>query len=233
MLFEQLEPLSQEALKYLWSVLPQARLVGGVVRDLLAQRPITDIDMATPQPPEEVIRLLQAAGIHVVPTGLQHGTVTAVIEGVPYEITTLRRDEETDGRHARADEAALNEPADRPVLARLQVMEADAARRDEPQAALPVLGEGHGQSVQDLAGGILECLEMQAVVHTDSLARAKPDESVAVLEDGPDGVVRQAVVGTEIPEGDGAVLGGRGQERCQEGGYDEQFFHFSFFGHAR
>ncbi|MBO6037370.1 MAG: CCA tRNA nucleotidyltransferase [Acetobacter sp.] len=101
MLFEQLEPLSQEALKHLWSVLPQARLVGGVVRDLLAQRPITDIDIATPQPPEEVIRLLQAAGIHVVPTGLQHGTVTAVIEGVPYEITTLRRDEETDGRHAR------------------------------------------------------------------------------------------------------------------------------------
>ncbi|MBO5996217.1 MAG: CCA tRNA nucleotidyltransferase [Acetobacter sp.] len=101
MLFEQLEPISQKAVKCLWTILPQSRLVGGCVRDILAhQYPITDIDMATPQPPEEVMHLLRAAGIHVIPTGIRHGTVTAVIEGIPYEITTLRRDEETDGRHA-------------------------------------------------------------------------------------------------------------------------------------
>ena len=102
LLFEQLEPLSLKALKLLWSILPQSRLVGGCVRDILAhQLPITDIDMATPQPPEEVMHLLRVAGIHVIPTGIHHGTVTAVVEGIPYEITTLRRDEETDGRHAR------------------------------------------------------------------------------------------------------------------------------------
>ncbi|MFT8417851.1 MAG: CCA tRNA nucleotidyltransferase [Acetobacter sp.] len=76
------------------------RLVGGVVRDLLAHRPIADIDLATPAPPEQVMECLRTHGVHVVATGLQHGTVTAVIESTPYEITTLRRDEETDGRHA-------------------------------------------------------------------------------------------------------------------------------------
>ena len=108
--------------------------------------------------------------------------------------------------------------ADRAVLARFQVMEADAARGDEPQAALPVLGEGHRQSVQDFAGGVLELLEMQAVVHADTFARAKPDESVAVLEDGPDGLVGEAVVRTEITESDMLFLGvGWQEKRYQEG----------------
>ena len=90
----------RDALTALWRVLPKARLVGGVVRDLLAGRPVSDIDLATPEPPAEVLASLKAAGIKVVPTGLAHGTVTAVMEGQPYEITTLRRDVTTDGRHA-------------------------------------------------------------------------------------------------------------------------------------
>ncbi|GBR50593.1 polynucleotide adenylyltransferase [Neokomagataea thailandica NBRC 106555] len=87
-------------LAQIWAVLPEARLVGGCVRDLLCGRTLHDFDLATPEPPERVLGLLKAADIRAVPTGLEHGTVTAVIQHTPYEITTLRRDAETDGRHA-------------------------------------------------------------------------------------------------------------------------------------
>ncbi|BAK83433.1 CCA tRNA nucleotidyltransferase [Komagataeibacter medellinensis] len=84
----------------LWAILPDARLVGGAVRDLLCGRAVADIDLAIPCAPDVVMARLKAAGVKVVPTGLAHGTVTAVLDGRPFEITTLRRDEETDGRHA-------------------------------------------------------------------------------------------------------------------------------------
>ncbi|HYF90525.1 CCA tRNA nucleotidyltransferase [Azospirillum sp.] len=80
-----------------------ARFVGGCVRDAWLGRPVKDIDIATHAPPERVIELLEAAGIRVIPTGIAHGTVTALCGGKPYEITTLRRDVETDGRHARVE----------------------------------------------------------------------------------------------------------------------------------
>lgn len=96
----RLDAQQRAALARLWSVLPAMRLVGGVVRDLLADRPVADIDLATPESPERVMESLRARGVHVVATGLQHGTVTAVLDGVPYEITTLRCDVKTDGRHA-------------------------------------------------------------------------------------------------------------------------------------
>ncbi|MFT8783161.1 MAG: CCA tRNA nucleotidyltransferase [Acetobacter syzygii] len=99
-LIGRLEVQQQAALAQLWRILPAMRLVGGVVRDLLAGRTIVDIDLATPEPPEEVMERLRTHGVHVVATGLQHGTVTAVLDGASYEITTLRRDVETDGRHA-------------------------------------------------------------------------------------------------------------------------------------
>ena len=70
----------------------EVRLVGGCVRDSLSGRPVKDIDLATPDPPERVMEKLSAAGLKAVPTGLAHGTVTAVSRGKPYEITTLRRD---------------------------------------------------------------------------------------------------------------------------------------------
>lgn len=79
----------------------KARFVGGCVRDALLGRPIGDIDIATPEPPERVVELLHQRGIKAVPTGIEHGTVTAVARGKPFEITTLRRDVETFGRHAR------------------------------------------------------------------------------------------------------------------------------------
>ncbi len=77
-----------------------ARFVGGCVRDWVLGRPIGDIDIAVDKPPETVTKVLEAAGIKVVPTGLKHGTVTAIVKSHPFEITTLRRDVETDGRRA-------------------------------------------------------------------------------------------------------------------------------------
>ncbi len=78
-----------------------ARFVGGCVRDTLLGRKIRDIDIASDAPPDDIIRCLQNANIRTIPTGIEHGTVTAVIGGASFEITTLRRDVETDGRHAK------------------------------------------------------------------------------------------------------------------------------------
>jgi poly(A) polymerase len=79
-----------------------ARFVGGCVRDTVAGRPVgdIDIDIAVDRPPEDVVRALAAAQIKTVPTGIAHGTVTAIVDRRPYELTTLRRDVETDGRRA-------------------------------------------------------------------------------------------------------------------------------------
>ena len=77
-----------------------ARAVGGAVRNALLRRPVTDIDIATPARPDEVMAAAQAAGLTAVPTGIDHGTVTVIANHVPYEITTLREDVETHGRHA-------------------------------------------------------------------------------------------------------------------------------------
>lgn len=78
----------------------QALFVGGCVRNTLMGRPVNDIDIATIHHPLHVIEKLKSAGIRYVPTGLDHGTVTAIVDGTTFEITTLRKDIETDGRHA-------------------------------------------------------------------------------------------------------------------------------------
>lgn len=93
-----------------------ARFVGGCVRDWVLGRPIADIDIAVDRPPEAVMKALEAADMKVVPTGLKHGTVTAIVKSHPYEITTLRRDVETDGRRA--------------IVAFTDDWRADAERRD-------------------------------------------------------------------------------------------------------
>ncbi|MEO6339817.1 MAG: CCA tRNA nucleotidyltransferase [Caulobacteraceae bacterium] len=77
-----------------------ARFVGGCVRDALVGKAVSDIDIATPLVPERVMAALQAAGLGAHPTGIDHGTITATAKGKPFEITTLRRDVETDGRRA-------------------------------------------------------------------------------------------------------------------------------------
>jgi len=77
-----------------------ARFVGGCVRNAVLGAPIDDVDIATVLTPEAVVRALNAAGLKSVPTGMEHGTVTAISERQPFEITTLRRDVSTDGRRA-------------------------------------------------------------------------------------------------------------------------------------
>ena len=104
------------------------RFVGGCVRDLLLGEPLSDVDLATPDRPETIVALLEAGDIKAVPTGLKHGTVTAVAKGVPFEITTLRIDVETDGRHA---EVAFTDD-----------WEADAARRDFTINAMSLTPDG-------------------------------------------------------------------------------------------
>ena len=78
----------------------EARVAGGAVRNALLGEPIGDIDIATTLQPQDVMTAFNAAGISVHPTGIEHGTVTVVVDHKPYEITTLRRDVKTDGRRA-------------------------------------------------------------------------------------------------------------------------------------
>ncbi len=106
----------------------EVRFVGGCLRDALIGRAVTDIDIATPDPPARVIELLQAAGLKAVPTGVEHGTVTAVAQHRPFEITTLRHDVETYGRRAK--------------VAFTDDWVADAARRDFTFNALSCTPDG-------------------------------------------------------------------------------------------
>ena len=78
----------------------QVRLVGGCIRDYLLRTPVHDRDMTTPLPPDEVEKALTTAGIDFISIGKKYGTITAKIENVPYEITTLRKESKHDGRHA-------------------------------------------------------------------------------------------------------------------------------------
>ncbi len=96
-------PETQAVIRALGADGAHVRFVGGCVRDSVLKRPIKDIDIATPDPPERVLALLDDHGIHAIPTGIDHGTVTAVIGKAHFEITTLRRDVESFGRHARIE----------------------------------------------------------------------------------------------------------------------------------
>ena len=78
----------------------EARVVGGAVRNTLLDEPVREVDFATTARPEDTLRLAAQAGIKTVPTGLSHGTVTLIVHGMPFEVTTLRQDVETHGRHA-------------------------------------------------------------------------------------------------------------------------------------
>lgn len=116
-----------------------ALIVGGAVRNALLGVPVGDIDIATSAPPEEIIRIAERAGLRAVPTGLDHGTVTVIAEGVPHEITTFRRDVATDGRRA--------------VVAFSDDLAEDARRRDFTMNALYADRRGE---VLDPVGGLAD-----------------------------------------------------------------------------
>jgi poly(A) polymerase len=137
------EWLSIEHLQRLLSVLSQdgeeARVAGGAVRNTLLGQPVTDIDIATTTLPGETAERARAAGFKTVPTGIEHGTVTVVAAGRPYEVTTLRDDIETDGRHAKVRFG--------------RDWRRDAERRDFTINALYAAADG---AVVDLVGGIAD-----------------------------------------------------------------------------
>ena len=130
----------------------EARAVGGAVRNALIGVPISEIDIATTAVPDEVVRRVEAAGFKAVPTGIEHGTVTVVIDGAPFEVTTLRRDVETYGRHAK--------------VAFGRDWKADAQRRDFTMNALSATRDG---TVHDYVGG----LDDVAVRHVRFIGEAK------------------------------------------------------------
>lgn len=129
---------------------PKALMVGGCVRNVLVGKPVSDIDIATQHTPDEVTALLRAAGVKAIPTGIEHGTVTAVVDGAAegerrsFEVTTLRRDVDTDGRRA--------------VVAFTDDWREDAQRRDFTMNTLLCDLDGNiydptGQGVADLEAG--------------------------------------------------------------------------------
>ena len=114
----------------------RAFIVGGAVRNAVLGQPVDDVDIATDAVPRRVVELAAAQGLKTVPTGIEHGTVTVIANGTPFEVTTFRRDVETDGRNA--------------TVAFSERMEDDAERRDFTMNALYATASGE---VLDPVGG--------------------------------------------------------------------------------
>jgi poly(A) polymerase len=137
-----------------WQALP----VGGCVRNALLRVPVTDVDIATDARPETVSELAEKAGFKVVPTGIDHGTVTVIAKGIPHEVTTFRRDVETDGRRA--------------VVAFSDRLEEDAGRRDFTMNALYCRADG---TVIDPLGGLPDLLTRRVRFVGDAGTRIRED----------------------------------------------------------
>jgi poly(A) polymerase len=136
-----------------------ARFVGGCVRNAVLRKPISDIDIATTLTPDAVTEALAAAGLKAIPTGIEHGTVTAVAKGKPFEITTLRRDVETDGRRA--------------VVAFTTDWAEDAQRRDFRLNAL--YADPSGRLYDPTAGGLADAHAGRIVFVGDAETRIRED----------------------------------------------------------
>lgn len=141
----------------------EARVVGGAVRNALMGLPVGDIDMATTLPPQDVVERAKDAGIKAVPTGIDHGTVTLVVDGEGYEVTTLRRDVTTDGRHA---EVAFGTD-----------WKEDAERRDLTINALYADASGE---VIDLIGGLAD-IETKTVRFIGDAATRIAEDHLRIL----------------------------------------------------
>jgi poly(A) polymerase len=136
-----------------------ARFVGGCVRNTLLGRPVDDVDIATTLTPDAVTEALAAAGLRSVPTGVDHGTVTAISESTPYEITTLRRDVSTDGRRA--------------VVAFTLSWDEDAQRRDFRLNA--IYANRAGQLFDPTGHGLTDARAGRIVFVGDPMTRIRED----------------------------------------------------------
>ena len=132
--------------------------VGGCVRNALMGKPSADVDLATEVLPEEIIRLAEAAGLRAVPTGIAHGTVTVVVDGRGFEVTTFRKDVATDGRRA--------------VVAFTNEIVEDARRRDFTMNALYTTPDG---KVIDPLGGLPDLHARQVRFIEDAAQRIRED----------------------------------------------------------
>jgi poly(A) polymerase len=132
--------------------------VGGCVRNTLLGVPVKDIDFATEARPTEVVALAEAAGMHAIPTGIEHGTVTVVLDEVPFEITTFRHDVETDGRRA--------------VIAFADEVDEDARRRDFTINAIYADAEGN---ILDPVGGLADIAARRIRFIEDAERRIRED----------------------------------------------------------
>ena len=135
-----------------------SRAVGGAVRNTLLEHPIDDVDIATAATPEQVLVAAKGAGLSAIPTGLQHGTVTLVADSIHYEVTTLRRDVTTDGRHA--------------VVAFTDDWVLDASRRDFTINALYCDADG---TLFDPLGGLSDLAPARVRFIGDARARIRED----------------------------------------------------------
>jgi poly(A) polymerase len=136
----------------------EARVVGGAVRNALLREPLGDIDVATTALPQEVVRRVEAAGFKAVPTGLEHGTITVVADGQPFEVTTLREDIETDGRRAKVEFG--------------RDWRRDAERRDFTMNALFLSRNG---TVHDYVGGLADIADRRVRFIGDAATRIAED----------------------------------------------------------
>jgi poly(A) polymerase len=136
----------------------EARVVGGAVRNELLHLPVGEIDVATTAVPEEVVRRVNTAGWKAIPTGIEHGTITVVIDGKPFEVTTLRQDVETYGRKAKVSFG--------------RDWGADAERRDFTVNALSAAVDG---TVYDYVGGIADIAARRVRFIGDSHKRIAED----------------------------------------------------------
>jgi poly(A) polymerase len=136
----------------------EARVVGGAVRNALLGLPHGDIDVATTAVPQEVMRRAAAAGCKAVPTGIDHGTVTVVVEGHPFEVTTLREDVETFGRHATVRFG--------------RDWKRDAERRDFTMNGLTLSPDG---TVHDHVGGLADLERRHVRFIGDAATRIRED----------------------------------------------------------
>ena len=149
---------TQALLRALLSSGHNALFVGGCVRNAIIGVPVGDIDIATDALPEAVTKIATAAGFRAIPTGIDHGTVTVIAGGIAHEVTTLRRDVQTDGRHA--------------LVAYCSDIAEDAARRDFTMNALYAQADG---TVIDPLGGLPDLLTRRVRFVGDANARIVED----------------------------------------------------------
>jgi len=135
------------------------RFVGGCVRNTIMARPVDDLDLATQLTPDETLKALETAGIRAIPTGIEHGTVTAIVDHKPFEITSLRRDVETDGRRA--------------VVAFTEDWVEDAQRRDFRLNAL--YAAPNGEVFDPVGGGYEDAMAGRVVFIGDADQRLRED----------------------------------------------------------